>query len=88
MLRAACAAPVSPPRFHGNIPALYRARVTRLREVLAADEGPEVLEAARALVARIVISPGEAGRPRIALEGELSALLAAGGVVLPPAGVG
>ena len=83
-LSEACAMPEAvPPRFHGNLAELYRTRVERLRAGLANGEGPEVLEAARALVARIEISPGDAGAPRIELMGELSALLAAGGVALP-----
>ena len=70
------------PMLHPNLSEVYRARVGRLREGLAASEGREVLEAARALIARVEVHPpGEAGgRARLELVGELSALLAAAGV--------
>lgn len=70
------------PMLHPNLSEVYRARVSRLREGLAASEGREVLEAARALIARVEVHPpAEAGgRARLELVGELSALLAAAGV--------
>ncbi|WP_137128543.1 recombinase family protein [Roseomonas sp. HF4] len=74
-----------PPRLHPNIAGVYRERVTRLREALAAEGGTEVLEEVRALVDRVEVhapvEPG--GAPRLELIGELTAMLRAAGVVLP-----
>jgi hypothetical protein len=53
---------------------VYRARVAALREALVAEGATEVREALRALIARVLVHPD-----RIELEGELSALLRAGG---------
>ncbi|MCU0945063.1 MAG: hypothetical protein MUF65_06805, partial [Rubritepida sp.] len=67
----------SPSRTQPNLAEVYRARVGRLREGLAASEGREVLAAARALIARVEVHPpgSEGGRGRLELVGELSAML-------------
>ncbi len=72
----------SAPLLHPNLSEVYRARVARLREGIEAQGDREVLEAARALIARVEVHPpAEAGgRPRLELLGELSALLATAGV--------
>ena len=77
----------APPRLHPNIAGLYRQRVARLREALAAEGGTEVLEEVRALIERVEVhAPAEpGGAPRLELIGELTAMLRAAGVVLPDA---
>ncbi|WPB87657.1 recombinase family protein [Sediminicoccus rosea] len=72
----------SAPRLHPNLSEVYRARVALLREGIEAQGDREVLEAARALIARVEVHPpAEPGaRPRLELLGELSALLVAAGV--------
>jgi site-specific DNA recombinase len=89
---AAAARAPARPRLHPNLAEVYRERVARLRTGLAAGGdhgGPEVLEAARALIARVEVHPpadGPGGRPRLELVGELSAMLEAGGTA--GAGIG
>ncbi len=80
----------APPRLHANLAEIYRDKVARLREALAAEGGTEVLEAARALVERVEVhAPAEVGgEPRIELIGELTAMLRAAGVVVPEVGAG
>lgn len=70
------------PALHRNLAEVYRDKVARLQEGLAANEGREVLEATRALVARLEVHPpaAEGGRARLELVGDLSAMLAAAGV--------
>lgn len=70
------------PRLHPNLAEVYRERVERLRETLAKDRSPEVVEAVRALIERVEVHPPEAGgrEPRIELVGHLAALLRAAGV--------
>lgn len=70
------------PVLHPNLSEVYRARVARLREGLAAAESREVLEIARALIARLEVHPpvAEGERARLELVGELSAMLAMAGV--------
>jgi hypothetical protein len=48
------------PVLHPNLSGVYRARVARLREGLAAAESREILEAARALISRVEVHPPEA----------------------------
>ncbi len=70
------------PRLLPNIAERYRDRVAALRAALSAGGGPEVLEAARALIERVEVHQASApgGKPRLELLGELAALLRAGGV--------
>ncbi|MBS7789739.1 hypothetical protein KTR66_07025 [Roseococcus sp. SDR] len=60
----------------------HRSRVARLQEGIEAHGDREVLEAARALIARVEVHPPAegCGRPRLELLGELSAMPAAAGV--------
>jgi DNA invertase Pin-like site-specific DNA recombinase len=44
-----------PPRLHGNLAEMYRAKVVRLREALAGEDGTEAREAVRALIARVEV---------------------------------
>ena len=70
------------PVLHPALAEMYRARLARLRETLESEGCREALEAARALIDRVEISPptdGEPG-PRIELIGHLTALLRAAGV--------
>ena len=66
----------SVPRLHPNLAETYRARVATLLSSLESDGSREVLEAARALIARVEVSAAGS----IELLGELSALLRASGV--------
>lgn len=70
------------PRLHPNLSALYRQRVSQLRERLEGESSREVLEAARALIERVEIHPpvDGANAPRIELIGHLTSLLRAAGV--------
>ncbi len=70
------------PRLHPNLSEIYRQRVSCLREGLDTGGGREVLEAARALIARVEVHPasGDGQQPRLELVGEISALLSAAGV--------
>jgi DNA invertase Pin-like site-specific DNA recombinase len=81
LLAEAAAAPPALPALHPNLAALYRTRVARLEQALAAGDAPDVLEAARALIDKVVIyPPGEGGGgPRIELVGDLPAMLEACG---------
>jgi site-specific DNA recombinase len=82
---AAAERSATPPRLHPNIAGVYRERVARLREALAAAGGTEVLEEVRTLIDRVEVHPPEepGGQPRLELIGELTAMLRAAGVVLP-----
>ena len=70
------------PRLHPNLAGVYRERVERLREALAADRSPEVVEAVRSLIERVEVRPAAAGgrMPRIELVGHLAAMLQTAGV--------
>lgn len=78
---AQASASVTAPRLHPALAEVYRARVTSLRESLESEGGRETLEAARALIERLEISPPVDGEtaPRIELIGHLTALLRAVG---------
>jgi hypothetical protein len=72
----------APPALHPNLAQVYAKRVTALREALDAGDGAEVLEAARALIETVVVSPPDdpGDPPCIELTGNLMAMLRAGGV--------
>ena len=70
------------PRLYGNLAEVYREKVARLREALAAEGGPEIVEAIRSLIARVEVHPPQerARGPRIELVGHLAAMLRAAGL--------
>jgi len=72
----------APPALHPNLSQVYAKRVTALRKALDAGDGEEVLEAARALIEMVVVSPPDDPEdlPGIELTGNLMAMLRAGGV--------
>ncbi len=81
-LATALAAPSSVvPVMPANLAVVYREKVTRLRQALSGPDHTEVLEAARALIDRIVITPpADPGEPPdIELIGDLANMLKAGG---------
>lgn len=82
------AAPPVPPALHPNLAEVYAKRVAALREALDAGDGEEVLEAARALIDTIVVSPPDdpSDPPGIELTGNLMAMLRAGGVNIAAGG--
>ncbi|MGK7864669.1 recombinase family protein [Falsiroseomonas sp. E2-1-a4] len=85
-IRASLAGPPpAPARLPPDLGVVYRARLSALREALAGEGAPEALEAARTLIARVVVMPpdGEGGPPGIELVGQFSAMLELGGAVLP-----
>lgn len=69
------------PSLHPNIAGLYAERVRDLRQALAAHDSPDALEAARALIDRVIITPGTDPDepPDIELVGQLMQMLRAGG---------
>ena len=73
--------PATPPRLHPNLAEVYRDKVARLQEALAAEGGTEVLEAFRALIDRVEVHapPEGGGTPRIELVGHLASMLRAAG---------
>lgn len=82
-LKAAADQPeVRLPELHPNLAYVYRDKVALLREALEGPDAAEVIEVARALIDRIVISPpdDEGGPPGIEVEGELMAILKVGGL--------
>ncbi|GGJ40892.1 recombinase family protein [Neoroseomonas lacus] len=86
-LKAAMATEVpAAPALHPDIAQVYAERVAELRQALDADDGSDVLEAARALVDTVVVSPpDDPGEPPIIeLTGNLIAMLKAGGARLAP----
>jgi hypothetical protein len=73
--------PANPPALHPNLADVYRERVARLEQALADRDAPEALEAARALIDRVIVSPPSdpGSPPGIELVGQLQAMLCAGG---------
>ena len=73
--------PANPPALHPNLADVYRARVARLEQSLAHRNDPDALEAARALIDRVIVSPPSdpGGPPGIELVGRLQAMLRIGG---------
>ncbi len=75
--RSTCPPDSSPPMLHPKIAETYARKVGILADALREGDDPEVLEAARAMIDRIVIhAPGpDGGPPGIELVGELTAML-------------
>ena len=71
-------APPPLPRLHPNIAEIYRAKIQRLEGALAhPGDAREAAEAMRALIERIVLTPGtKRGEIQAELHGELAAILA------------
>ncbi|WP_206035758.1 zinc ribbon domain-containing protein, partial [Roseomonas sp. HF4] len=78
----------APPALHLNLAQAYVKTVADLRRAIAAEDGAEALEAARALIDTVVVSPPDdpGDPPGIALTGTLMAMLKAGGADLAPGG--
>ena len=70
------------PLLQPSIASTYAAKVADLRSALAVGANPEAMEAARALIERVVVHPPEIDDdpPRIELIGELMALLTTAGL--------
>ena len=84
-LRAQIGAPLpASPTFPPNLAATYRQRVTELECAIADNKIPAVLEAARALIERVIVHapPDDEGTHPIELEGAISGMLRAGGTVM------
>jgi hypothetical protein len=71
-----------PPALHPGIAETYRAKVDDLRRAMADKDNHAALEAARALIDRVIISPPEHDDepPGIELVGDLAELLRAAGL--------
>ena len=74
--------PVAAPALHPNLSEVYAQRVAELRQALQGDEGAEVLEKARALIDKVVVSPPDDPEdpPEMELVGDLIALLKTAGL--------
>lgn len=74
-------APPPTPALHPNLGEVYRRKVANLEAALARGQDPEALEAARALIERVVIHPPSQpdDAPSIELAGDLASLLAVAG---------
>ncbi|GGJ35570.1 hypothetical protein GCM10011320_49150 [Neoroseomonas lacus] len=72
------------PVLHPNLAEVYARRAAVLRDAIEGRNDPEVLEAARALVDKVIVSPGQGpdDPPEIELVGHLVGMLRAGGAVL------
>jgi DNA invertase Pin-like site-specific DNA recombinase len=72
--------PAPLPALHPNLAEVYRAKVTTLQQTLGKGANPETLEAARALIDRVIVSPpcGGGEPPVVELVGELAASLRLG----------
>ena len=67
----------TPIALHPNLPLLYRKKVEELEAVLADPGlGPEAMDAIRAMIARIVLTPRPTGGMEVVLEGDLARILA------------
>jgi hypothetical protein len=82
LARLTAATPHSVPALHPNLAEVYRKRVATLHDALNTGDAPDALEAARALVDRVVIHPPEdgGGPPGVELIGDLLAMMRAGGL--------
>jgi DNA invertase Pin-like site-specific DNA recombinase len=78
--------PTVAPGLHPNLAQLYRARVAALEQALGDKGPPDVLEAARGLIDRVVVHPPSdpGGPPGLELIGQFLAMLEAGGAKLSP----
>ena len=81
LLAASEEANTAPPALHPNLAQTYAQRVAELRRGIDAGKGQDVLEAARALIDKVVLTPGDDpdDPPRIELVGQLMAMLKAAG---------
>ncbi len=81
LVAAMAEAPPAAPLLHPRLAEGYADHVALLRRAIKAGRDPEALEAARALIEKVVVSPGEEADdpPGIELVGELIAMLKAGG---------
>jgi site-specific DNA recombinase len=72
----------APPALHPGIANVYARQVDRLKQALAAGSDAEALEAARALIDKVVVYPPDTdgGPPGLELHGELMAMLKAAGL--------
>ena len=71
----------APPALHPNLAQTYAERVTELRRGIDAGKDQDVLEAARALIDKVIVTPGDDpdDPPGIELIGQLMAMLKAAG---------
>ena len=68
--------PAAAPALHPNLAELYRQKVTDLQAALQDANGVEALEAARALIDRVVLHPAAEGNGHeIELVGEIAAMV-------------
>jgi hypothetical protein len=76
------------PAIPGNMAQVCTAKVRHLSSALANNGHPEALEAALALIDRVIVHPpaADGDPPSIELIGELMAMLSAGGVNGPEPG--
>jgi hypothetical protein len=82
-IAAAMAVPATrPPALHPGIAEIYRAKVADLQRAIASEDDHAALEAARALIEKVIISPPEHDDDpaRIELIGDLAELLHAAGL--------
>ena len=83
--RSLAGAKPTPVRLMPNLGHTYRRTVARLREALTEGNNPEAVEAARALIDRVIIHPTPRGTPpRITVEGHLAQMLTTAQPDLPP----
>jgi len=82
--RVARASPIRPV-LPANLAVVYRSRVEELEQAVADRKSPDVLEAARALIHKVVVHPNDdpEGEPLIELEGSLADMIEAGGAKAP-----
>ena len=75
--------PPNEPTFPVNLALIYRQRVAKLERAIAEKRTPAVLEAARALIERVIVQPpaDDDGRHPIELEGAIEGMLRAGGMI-------
>ncbi|MEO3476018.1 recombinase family protein, partial [Roseomonas sp. CAU 1739] len=78
---ASAEASTAPPALHPNLAQTYAERVAELRRGIDAGQGQDVLEAARALIDKVIVTPGDDpdDPPGIELVGQLMAMLKAAG---------
>ncbi len=81
LLAATAESSTPPPALHPNLAQTYAERVAGLRRGIDAGKGQDVLEAARALIDKVIVTPGDDpdDPPGIELVGQLMAMLKAAG---------